>query len=122
MAKSLAQIQNQIAKLEQQAQALKAKEAKGVIARIKEAIAHYDLSAEDLGLTTARGKPGRPAGAAPAKAARKSGKAAGPKKTVGVIKFRDEAGNEWTGRGKRPNWYKAALAAGKTSESLLVKA
>ena len=92
-----------------------------MIARIKEAIAHYDLSAEDLGLTPARGKPGRPAGAAPAKAARKGRKPAGPKKTVGVIKFRDEAGNEWTGRGKRPNWYKAALAAGKTSESMLVK-
>ena len=121
MVKSLAQIQNQIAKLEKQAQALKAKEAKGVIARIKEAIAHYGLTAEDLGLASARGrKPGRPAGMPTAKAVGKGRKAGGAKKTVGVIKYRDDAGNEWTGRGKRPNWYKAALAAGRSAESMLV--
>lgn len=39
--------------------------------------------------------------------------------TAGVIKYRDEAGNAWTGRGKRPQWYLAALASGKTAEQLL---
>lgn len=117
MAKTLAELQHEIEKLKRQAEALKAKEAKEVIARIKEAIAHYGLTAEDLGLGARRGrKPGRPAGAAPvARKARSAGK------TVGAIKYRDEAGHAWTGRGKRPNWFKDALAAGKTPESMLVK-
>ncbi len=38
-----------------------------------------------------------------------------------MIRFRDEAGNSWTGRGKRPNWFKAAIAAGKKPEDLAVK-
>jgi DNA-binding protein H-NS len=42
-------------------------------------------------------------------------------KAVGVIRFRDEAGNSWTGRVKRPNWFKAAIAAGKKPEDLAVK-
>jgi DNA-binding protein H-NS len=37
-----------------------------------------------------------------------------------VIRFRDDAGNGWVGRGKRPNWFRAALAAGKTPEDLAV--
>ncbi|UUX97929.1 H-NS histone family protein [Aquabacterium sp. J223] len=31
-------------------------------------------------------------------------------------KYRDNHGNEWVGRGKRPQWIKDALAAGKTLE------
>jgi len=41
-------------------------------------------------------------------------------KAAGVIRFRDDAGNGWVGRGKRPNWFKAALAACKTPEDLAV--
>ncbi|MEY8875571.1 MAG: H-NS family nucleoid-associated regulatory protein [Leptothrix sp. (in: b-proteobacteria)] len=49
-------------------------------------------------------------------------KAAAPKapKAEPVIKFRDEAGNSWTGHGKRPNWFKDAIAAGKTAADLAV--
>jgi DNA-binding protein H-NS len=38
-----------------------------------------------------------------------------------VPKYRDEAGNTWTGRGKRPNWFLQALATGKTPQDLLIK-
>lgn len=107
MPKSLAQIKKQIAALEAQAEALKKKEVGGVIARIKEAIAHYGLTAADLGL----------AGRAP-----KAAKAAKPgRKTSrksGAVKYRDDAGNTWTGHGRRPQWFLAAVAAGKTPEDL----
>jgi DNA-binding protein H-NS len=56
--------------------------------------------------------------AKPAKGA-KGAKAGKSTLTAGVIKYRDEAGNSWTGRGKRPQWYLAALASGKTAEQLL---
>lgn len=35
------------------------------------------------------------------------------------VRYRDENGNTWTGRGKRPGWVEAALKAGKTLDELL---
>ncbi len=64
MAKTLQQIEAQIARLQAQAEAVRQKEMAGVIARIKDAIAHYGLTAEDLGLgvkrQTAQGKAASP--------------------------------------------------------------
>jgi DNA-binding protein H-NS len=115
--KTLAQIRKQIAQLEEQAKAIRQREISGVVARIREAIAHYGLTADDLGLgggsagSTGRKtrKPRKAKGAGKAKAARK---------TVGAVKYRDEAGNTWTGRGRRPKWFTDALAAGKTAEQM----
>jgi DNA-binding protein H-NS len=74
MAKSLAQIEAQIEKLKKQAESIKAKEVQGVIDRIKAAIAHYVLTAENLGLAR---RPLRAAGGKAAKLAeRKGGKTA----------------------------------------------
>ena len=119
MAKTLQTLLKQIAQLQKQADALRSREKTEVVDRIKEAIAHYDITADDL------------FGAAPAKAARK--RAAAPKaggkarkvaakKPAGVAKYTDGAGRTWSGVGKRPNWFKDALAAGKQAEDLLVKA
>jgi DNA-binding protein H-NS len=126
VAKSLNQINSQIAKLRREADALKAKEATGVISRIREAIDHYGLTASDLGLGVAsarRGRPpGKPArGRPPGKAAARKPARRAKSKTTGVIKYRDEAGNSWTGHGRSPSWYKLALESGKTPDDLLVK-
>jgi DNA-binding protein H-NS len=48
MAKTYSQVKRQIAKLQREADALKKKEVVGVVARIKEAIQHYELTAADL--------------------------------------------------------------------------
>jgi DNA-binding protein H-NS len=118
VAKSLAQVNAQIAKLQREADALKARKAEGVIARIREAIEQYGLTAADLGLGSQRPQTAR-VGAKPA--AKKARRRAGPKSTAGIVKYRDEAGHTWTGHGRAPNWYKAALASGRTPESLLAK-
>jgi DNA-binding protein H-NS len=115
MARTLAQIQAQITKLKQEADALRAKEVSGVVARIQEAIAHYGLTPQDLfGNAPAKGR---------GKAAIASKRAAkgSVKKPASAPKYRDEAGNTWTGHGKRPNWFKAALEAGKTAADLEIK-
>jgi DNA-binding protein H-NS len=66
------------------------------IAKVKALMAEYGLSAADL------------AGKAPA-----APKAEGGKKVA--AKYRDPAtGQSWTGRGLKPKWLQAALAAGKT--------
>ncbi len=114
MAKTLTQIQKQIAALQKQADALKAKDFAGVVERIKEAITYYGITAADV------------FGGAPARGPKKAGAPRGARKTAkrkGALppKFRDESGNTWSGHGKRPNWYKAALASGKTPDDMLVK-
>jgi len=120
MAKTLAQIQSQINKLQREAEALRAKEIAGVVGRIREAIDHYGLTAADLfgpraGARTAK-RAARAGAAAPqAKPAKPAAKPPAP------AKYQDEQGRSWSGHGKRPNWFKDALASGKTAADLLVK-
>lgn len=109
---TLNQLQKQIAKLESQANQIKKKEAGAVIARIKEAIAVYGLTAADLGLS-ARGPK-----AATSKAGRKAVTKKARKTKGGRIKFHDDNGNTWTGHGRRPQWFLDAIAAGRTLEQL----
>ncbi len=111
--RTLPQLQKQIAALQRKADALKRKEATGVIARIRDAIAHYGLTAADLGFGARSARP-----AAKAQSAAKTGSRR--RKTVGRIKYRDGAGNGWTGHGRRPKWFVDALAAGKTREDMAV--
>ena len=117
MKKSLSQLTTQIEKLQREAAAIKAKELDGVIARIKEAIQHYGLTAADLGLTKSRAAK---RGAASKRAAKK-GRATKPRVGKGVIRFRSEDGlRTWTGHGRAPAWFKEALEAGATRGSLAV--
>ncbi len=113
MAKTFQQIQKQIEALTREAQNLRKKEISDVVARIKEAIAVYGLTAQDLGLAGTRGRPPKVKSvAAPAPTAKKTRKV--------KVKYRDNAGNTWTGRGSRPRWLRDALAGGKSIESFLV--
>lgn len=113
MPKTYSQLMKQIDALTREAEAIKRKEINGVIDRIKEAIAAYNLTAVDLGLAAKRGpKPGTK------RAARKTAGGRG-KRTV-APKYRDEAGNTWAGRGARPRWLREALANGKTLQDFAV--
>ena len=96
MAKSYQQIQKQIQQLQRQADALRDSEIKGVVDRIKVAIAHYGLTAAHLGLDSVSSKATRK------KAPRSS------------AQFSDGSGNVWSGRGPRPRWLREALAAGRS--------
>ena len=115
MAKSLAQIQKQIEALQREAEAIKSSEKSGVVARIKEAIAHYGITAAELGLGTGAARKTR--GPYKKRGGAAAGKPAG-KKAGGVVKYRDDAGNTWSGRGPKPRWFKAALEAGKRADDL----
>ena len=115
---TLAALNAQIAKLQAQAEALRAKEVAGVVARIREAIVHYGLTVADLGLGSAKSK--APKGAAATAAPKPKAKPAG-KKAARTIKFADGKGGTWSGIGKRPNWFKDALAAGRKPEDLLAQ-
>jgi DNA-binding protein H-NS len=119
MAKSLAQIQKQIEKLQVEAKGLRAKEVGGVIARIKEAISYYDLKPTDLfGVDGGRRSKAPAPSTASAPVAKKSSKVKGSRVP---IKYRDNNGNTWTGRGSKPRWLVAELAAGKKLETFLIE-
>lgn len=117
MSKTYLQVLKQIEDLKTQAEKLRRGEVEGVVKRIRDQIARYGLTPADLGFTGAaaapssrRGrKPGRPA-----KASSRAGSKVAPK-------FRDENGNTWAGRGKRPVWLRDALAAGHKLEEFAIK-
>ena len=106
MTTSYSQIIKQIETLQRQAESARSKEIAGVIARIKEAIAFYKLSAGDLGL-------------GPVKAS--AAKTASPK-SARPAKFADGDGHTWGGRGPRPAWLNAALTTGKSLDEFAVAA
>lgn len=113
MAQTYKQLQKQIEQLQRQADVLRNNEIKGVVDRIKVAIAHYGLTAAHLGLDSV---------SAGAKAARASiSKASkGPKSSKSRAAFGDGSGNVWSGRGPRPRWLREALAAGRSLEEFRV--
>jgi DNA-binding protein H-NS len=112
--KTYLSIKTEIAKLEKQAEGVRKAEIAGVVARIREAIAAYGLTATDLGF-------GRPSSKATVGKKHKD-KLPAAATSTGVAKYRDPAtGKTWTGRGKPPNWIvgvkdrDAFLIAGATS-------
>ena len=109
MTKTYSQIQKQIEMLSREAEKVKKKEVEGVISRIREAIETYGLTAADLGLSTQGG----------ARAAAKKGRKARGKPGT-QVKYRDEAGHVWGGRGPRPQWLREALASGKELKDFAV--
>jgi DNA-binding protein H-NS len=112
MAKTYSQMMEEVEALKREAERVRQQEIEGVVARIKEAIAFYGLTAADLGLAGARrGRP--PAGGT----GRQTGGRMGSK-SAAAAKYRDQHGNSWSGRGPRPKWFKDALAAGQRPEDL----
>ena len=103
MAQTYKQIEKQIEQLQKQAEALRNTEVKGVVERIKVAIAHYGLTAAHLGLE-------------PRASASKKARTTGSKGTKARATFSDGNGNSWSGRGPRPRWLREALTSGRSIE------
>lgn len=95
-----ADLKAQIAKLQAQAEEARRTEIDNVVADIRQKIAEYGLSAQDLGFAVAARR-GRP-----------------PKKAPLPAKYQDpKSGNTWSGRGKPPKWI-----AGKNRDRFLIGA
>ena len=115
------ELSEQIAQLQMQAEEIRRNEVAEVIEKIKGAVAHYGITAADLGLSPTVAKHGRPAKAGGAKSSGKTSSPVSNGKTSRPAKFTDGAGKMWSGVGKRPNWFKALIASGKNPEDLLVR-
>ena len=118
---SYSQMIAQIEELKKQAEKTRREEFSTIVKTIKKQIADYGITADDLGLsgasTTKRGRKAK-ASAKPGRKPRAKRASAGTKVAP---KYRDESGNTWTGRGKQPRWIVAALASGRSLDSLLIR-
>lgn len=125
MARTLSEIQSEINRLRKEAEKIRSAEIKEVVGRIRKAIAHYGLTAQDLfgkAAAAGNGAAGKVAGRKRGAAARKA-KAGAATKAKGpvVVRYKDDNGNTWVGRGKRPQWLRDALAAGRKLEEFAAK-
>jgi DNA-binding protein H-NS len=117
----------QIEDLRKQAERQRKEEYSSVLKTIKKQIAEYGITAEELGFGDSKAgakkrgrKPGRPAAAAKPGRKPTTKRATAGKKVA--PKYKDEAGNTWTGRGKMPTWLAKSVAGGRTLESFLIQA
>ena len=95
---SYKQLTAQLEKLHKEVAAAREKEIAQAIADIKQKVAEYDLTAEELGFTTER------------KPARKTA-------STSDAKYRNpKTGETWSGRGRSPSWL-----AGKNRERFLIE-
>ena len=115
MTKSYAQIIKQIEVLKADAEKVRRKEVEGVIGRIREAISVYGLTASDLGFAPKV----KSSNQAEAPAKKRGRKAAA--KPVAAVKFRNDSGGTWGGRGKRPQWLRDAINSGKSLSDFAVR-
>ena len=102
----LQQLIRQKADLERQIAQLNSKGRQDAIDEIRQIMAEHGLTSEDIS-TAAR--------------SRKVGtKLDGSERKAVAAKYRDDQGNQWTGRGLKPRWLTAALAAGRKLEDFAV--
>jgi len=85
--------------LDRQIDALEAEYRAGLMAQARAALAALGVSAADL--------------VVPARVSRKA-------RPPVAVRYRDGAGNTWTGRGKQPVWLRDRLAGGATLGDFLV--
>jgi len=102
------ELKAQAEKLLLQAEELRQREVAEVIADIKSKMEEYGITGADLGITGSVKDSGKKGGAA--------------KKSVGpvAVKYRGPNGEEWSGRGRSPQWLTRALEEGKTKEDFAI--
>jgi DNA-binding protein H-NS len=85
------------------------------IKKVKALMKKLGVTVGDLtgGEAQPKGRPGRKPGNAAKKGPKRGGKVA--------IKYRDDQGNTWTGRGKTPRWLAEAEKAGAKRDQFLIK-
>ena len=97
---SYTELQREIARLMQQAEAVRKAEIRAVIDDIKAKMSEYGITAADLG---------------------SAGRSSRAKGTTVAAKYKNVAtGETWTGRGKMPRWLQAAVNSGKRKEDFLI--
>jgi DNA-binding protein H-NS len=117
-AKTLVALEKQRAEIDAQIQAIRTREIPGVVQRIKEAIAHYGLTPDDL--FNGHGRRPNQRTIAAMTEAREMAKTPSKKATKRTIYRDPKTGATWNGNGRRPSWIVALMDAGRDKEEFRV--
>ena len=111
----LIKLRQQIAEMEKQAAELQKRNRPAVLAELREQMAAYGITAEELSRPAAKAaKPRQPL-------AKAASPAKGKKPAVpSPAKYRGPEGQTWTGHGTAPRWLNELLVDGKTREDFLI--
>lgn len=118
---NLIEIQNQIEKLQKQAQDIRSKEFANTVQDILAKMQAFGITIKDL----QSAKPGKSVKAGRSKGKVASSKSAKVSKNSGAVvaaKFRGPNGETWSGRGLTPKWLSALVAQGRTKEEFAIAA
>ena len=112
----LVKLRLQIAEMEKQAAELQKKNRPAVLAELREQMAAYGITAEELSRPAAKSsRPKMPL-------AKSASPAKGKKPVVtSPAKYRGPEGQTWSGRGIAPKWLNTLLVGGKTREDFLIQ-
>ena len=102
----LQQLIRQKAGLERQIAQLNSKGRQDAIDEIRKIMTEHGLTSEDI--------------SAPARGRKVGTKLDGTERKAVAAKYKDDQGNQWTGRGLKPRWLTAALATGRKLEDFAV--
>ncbi len=102
----LQQLIRQKADLERQIAQLNSKGRQDAIDEIRKIMTEHGLTSDDI--------------VAPARGRKVGIKLDGSERKAVAAKYKDDQGNQWTGRGLKPRWLTAALAAGRKLEDFAV--
>ncbi len=112
----LVKLRQQIAEMEKQATDLQKKNRPAVLAQLREQMAAYGITAEELS------RPAPKASRPKVSTAKKTSPARGKKPVVSTpIKYQGPQGQTWTGRGTAPKWLNDLLVDGKTRDDFLIR-
>ena len=102
----LQQLIRQKADLERQIAQLNSKGRQDAIDEIRRIMTEHGLSSDDI--------------AAPVRARKVGVKLDGSERKAVAAKYKDDQGNQWTGRGLKPKWLASALESGKQLGDFLI--
>jgi len=114
----LIKLRQQIAELEKQASELQKKNRSAVLAQLREQMAAYGITAEELSRPAPLAPRPKAAPARPAAANAPKGK---KPSVASPAKYRGPQGQEWSGRGPAPKWLKDLLTESKSVEDFLIQ-
>ena len=109
----LVKLRQQIAEMEKQATELQKKNRPAVLAELRQQMAAYGITAEELSRPAAKPRGPLARAASPAKAKKPA--------VPSPMKYRGPEGQGWTGRGTAPRWLNDLVAAGQTREYFLIR-
>lgn len=113
----LVKLRQQISEMEKQAAQLQKQNRPVVLAQLREQMAAYGITAEELSRPAPKARPK----AQPAKPTKPASSARGKKPVVSSpAKYRGPEGQTWTGKGTAPKWLNDLVATGKTREDFLI--